>query len=211
MTVVFNKQLPGGLGELSLRPPTTAAEYDLVWRWWNARHVRGRWSVEFRLGPPDPDYGCHTREQLELYLRGLEEKQLDTEGHQPRALLGAVDGVDMCYLEVYGVGSSPLLGRAGLTADDRGMHLIIGSIAHLGRGLAEAIGLCIVDWQFETHPAARRFVIDPAAGNALAIKVAKTAARGALKEHRERLPHKLASLLTLERKAFERLAAAIAL
>jgi RimJ/RimL family protein N-acetyltransferase len=204
--MVLRRNLSDDLGQFTLREPSSQADYALIWQWWNARHVRGRWAVDFRLGAPDPGAKQHTQAQLERYLHDLRAAQQAEPKRRDllRAFIGAVDDVDACYLEVYGVSASPLLGLPGLDARDRGMHLIIGSMAHLGKGLAGAIGRVVLHWQFCEHPEAQCFVLDPSARNALAIRVAKDASHGLIEEIGDvRLPHKVASVLALRRSAYE--------
>jgi len=204
--IVLRRNLSHDLGEFTLREPTTSADFTLIWQWWNARHVRGRWSVGFRLGAPDPVTNQHTQTQLERYLRGLQSVHQTEPSRRDglRAFIGAVNDVDVCYLEVYGVSASPLLGVPELDARDRGMHLLIGSMTHLGKGLAGAIGRVILHWQFCEHPDAQCFVLDPSANNDLAIRVAKDASHGLIEEIGDvRLPHKVASVLAMRRSAYE--------
>lgn len=202
MSVVHQQNLSGNLGRLELRSPRLPEDLPLVWNWWTSRHVGRRWSWQTRLGAVDPTVGQYTLQQLAAYLGRMDGAD-NGAGRNSQALVGSVDGVDVCYLEVYSVSTSPLRGMPGLCAADRGMHFIIGSLAHLGRGLAEAIGRAVACWQFMTHPEARHFVVEPSATNALAIRAALRAGGGQLMDLGEvELPHKRARVFAMARSAF---------
>jgi RimJ/RimL family protein N-acetyltransferase len=84
------------------------------------------------------------------------------------------------------------------------MHLIIGSLTHLGRGFAEVIGNAVAAWQFSNHPDAQHFVVEPSATNDLAIRAALRAGGGHLLDFGEvQLPHKRARVFALARSALK--------
>jgi acetyl CoA:N6-hydroxylysine acetyl transferase len=169
----------------------------MVWRWWNADHVRGKWSMEIRLGPPRPE--GYSALDLASYL----ERLLAGDGHV-LPVIGMLDGVDMSYIEVYDVGASPLADHPELGSNDRGIHLIVGEPDFIGKGLITVIGMPLVAWQFATHPLSERVVVEPDAKNARAIRAAHSAAKDAGVQERAnvQLKHKMATLLFVERSSF---------
>lgn len=201
MTILYATDLPQDRGRFAIRPLALDDDLARVWKWWNADHVRGRWSVGVRLGPPPADgYGI---EHLARYLGRL---LAGDHGVQP--VIGMLDGVSMSYIEVYAVGSSPLADHPELAPDDRGIHLMIGEPAFVGKGLLTLIGMPIVGWQFAAHPRAARVVVEPDARNTRAIRAIQSASREVAVEERAnvQLPHKVANLMFVERTAFSALA-----
>ncbi len=202
MNIVHHQQLPAGRGLFELRSPRIPEDVPLVWSWWTSRHVGRRWSWQTRLGPLDATVGHYTPDQLAAYLNRMNGAPDASPPSNVQALVGSIDGVDVCYLEVYAVSASPLRDMPGLCPADRGMHLIIGSLSHLGQGLAEVIGNAVAAWQFSNHPDAQHFVVEPSATNDLAIRAALRAGGGHLLDFGEvQLPHKRARVFALARSA----------
>lgn len=201
MSILYTTDLPQNRGRFEIRPLSRETDLAMVWRWWNADHVRGKWSMGIRLGPPRPE--GYSVLDLTRYL----ERLLAGDSHV-LPVIGMLDGVDMSYIEVYDVGASPLADHPDLASNDRGIHLIIGEPDFIGKGLVTAIGMPLVAWQFATHPRAERVVVEPDAKNARAIRAAQNAAKDAGVQERAnvQLKHKVATLLFVERSSFAALA-----
>ena len=105
------------------------------------------------------------------------------------------------YVETYRVGDSPLADHRALAADDRGLHVMIGEVAYISKGVGAKIGPELVAWQLQAYPNARIVAAEPSAANKQAIRVA-THCPGAEDLGDIRLPHKLARLVITHRQAF---------
>ena len=200
-TSLYATDLPDGRGRFEIRPLVLDADLEMVWKWWTADHVRGKWSMEARLGAAAPGIG-HTIDDLERYL------QRSLAGNHVLPVIGMLDGTSMSYIEVYDVGASPLADHPELAPHDRGIHLIIGEPQFTGKGLLTLIGMPLLEWQFASHPRAERVVVEPDARNTRAIRAAHSAAKAAGVQERAnvQLKHKVATLLFVERASFAALA-----
>ncbi len=202
MTILYTTDLPQNRGRFDIRRLSLETDLAMVWRWWNADHVRGKRSMEIRLGPPRPE--GYSALDLARYL----ERLLAGGRHDVLPVIGMLDGVNMSYIEVYDVGASPLADHPELGSNDRGIHLIVGEPDFIGKGLVSIIGMPLVAWQFATHPRAERVVVEPDAKNARAIRAAHNAAKHAGVQERAnvQLKHKMATLLFVERSSLAALA-----
>jgi RimJ/RimL family protein N-acetyltransferase len=158
---LYAAELAPGLGRLELRRvDADVRDVSLLQRWLNANHVRDR----FQLDVPRDDRGRYSHRQVREHLKRLHA----VDG--AHASIGSLDGAQMSYWETYDVGSSPLAGHPQLSGGDRGIHVVVGSPEHVGRGLGAHLLRAVAIWQLDAHPEAARVVAEPNVRNHIAIR-----------------------------------------
>lgn len=180
-------------GRLELRDADADRDGSLLERWLNCDHVRDR----YQLDEPRDGQGRYSSRQVRRHL-----ERLSVSEHE-QASIGSLDGVDVSYWETYDVGHSPLAGYPGLDDLDRAVHLIIGSTAHVGRGLASVLLRAVAEWQLDGYPAASRVAAEPNVRNAVAIRAFRRS--GFRQLGMAELPDKRAVVMALQRHDVSRM------
>jgi RimJ/RimL family protein N-acetyltransferase len=145
-------------GVFQLVPVTLDRDLPLIVRWMNDPAVAAFWEL---AGPPDV---------TEEHLR----RQLTGDGRSVPCL-GVLNGNPMSYWEIYRADLDPLARHYPARPHDTGIHLLIGSVAHRGRGLGSALLRTVADLALDNRPACARVVAEPDLRNTPSVAAFLTA------------------------------------
>ncbi|MFJ6570570.1 GNAT family N-acetyltransferase [Streptomyces sp. NPDC091292] len=131
-------------GVFQLEPVRTDRDLPLLTRWMNDPAVAAFWEL---AGPPSV---------TEAHLR----PQLDGDGRSVPCL-GLLDGAPMSYWEIYRADLDPLARHYPARPHDTGIHLLIGGVAHRGRGLGTTLLRAVADLVLDHRPSCSRVIAEP--------------------------------------------------
>ncbi|MFF2848597.1 GNAT family N-acetyltransferase [Streptomyces sp. NPDC058001] len=131
-------------GAFRLEPVRTDRDLPLLTRWMNDPAVAAFWELD---GPPSI---------TEAHLR----PQLDGDGRSVPCL-GLLDGTPMSYWEIYRADLDPLARHYPARPHDTGIHLLVGGVAHRGRGLGTTLLRAVADLVLDHRPSCARVIAEP--------------------------------------------------
>lgn len=137
---------------LTFRPVELTRDLELIHGWMQAPHVVPFWNLNL----PREAF----RQHLEKALRAP---------HQA-LYLGLLDGVPMSYWECYWAADDVIGRYYSAQQDDQGVHLLIGPLQYLHKGLALPLLQAVVRGLFR-FPRTQRVIAEPDSRNAAMIHV----------------------------------------
>jgi len=132
------------VGVFHLVPVRVERDLPLITRWMNDPAVAEFWDL---AGPESV-----AEEHLSL--------QLDGDGRSVPCL-GVLDGNPMSYWEIYRADLDLLARHYPARPHDTGIHLLIGGVAHRGRGLGSTLLRAVADHVLDKRPSCARVVAEP--------------------------------------------------
>ncbi|WP_328937493.1 acetyltransferase [Streptomyces tauricus] len=132
------------VGAFHLIPVRLDRDLPLISRWMNDPAVAAFWE----LSGPDTATEGHLRAQLAGDGRSV-------------PCLGMLDGTPMSYWEIYRADLDPLARHYPARLHDTGIHLLIGGVAHRGRGLGTTLLRAVSDLILDRRPSCARVVAEP--------------------------------------------------
>ncbi|WP_406333303.1 GNAT family N-acetyltransferase [Streptomyces sp. NBC_00203] len=132
------------VGVFHLVPVRVERDLPLITRWMNDPAVAEFWDL---AGPESV-----AEEHLRL--------QLDGDGRSVPCL-GVLDGSPMSYWEIYRADLDLLARHYPARPHDTGIHLLIGGVAHRGRGLGSTLLRAVADHVLDKRPSCARVVAEP--------------------------------------------------
>ncbi|MEV3991319.1 GNAT family N-acetyltransferase [Streptomyces sp. NPDC049837] len=132
------------LGRFRLVPVRVERDLTLISRWMNDPAVAAFWEL---AGPESV---------TEAHLRA----QLDGDGRSVPCL-GVLDGTPMSYFEIYRADLDPLARHYPARPHDTGVHLLIGGVAHRGRGVGTTLLRAVSDLVLDNRPHCARVIAEP--------------------------------------------------
>ncbi|MDQ1035764.1 RimJ/RimL family protein N-acetyltransferase [Streptomyces sp. V3I8] len=131
-------------GVFHLVPVHVERDLPLVARWMNDPAVAAFWE----LSGPEKATEEHLRAQL---------------GGDGRSVpcLGVLDGTPMSYWEIYRADLDALARHYPARPHDTGIHLLIGGVAHRGRGTGTILLRAVSDLVLDRRPSCARVVAEP--------------------------------------------------
>lgn len=132
------------VGTFHLVPVRVDRDLRLISRWMNDPAVAAFWD----LAGPESVAERHLCRQL---------------GGDGRSVpcLGVLDGTPMSYWEIYRADLDLLARHYPARPHDTGIHLLIGGVAHRGRGLGSALLRAAADLVLDKRPSCARVVAEP--------------------------------------------------
>ncbi|WP_328844547.1 GNAT family N-acetyltransferase [Streptomyces sp. NBC_00258] len=131
-------------GVFHLVPVHLDRDLPLINRWMNDPAVAAFWELS---GP-----GTATEDHLRAQLGG--------DGRSVPCL-GVLDGTPMSYWEIYRADLDPLARHYPARLHDTGIHLLIGGVAHRGRGLGTTLLRAVSDLVLDRRPSCARVIAEP--------------------------------------------------
>lgn len=131
-------------GPFQLVPVCLPRDVPLVSAWMNDPAVAAFWE----LSGPEQVTEAHLRPQLEGDGRSV-------------PCLGLLDGTPMSYWELYRADLDPLARYCRTRPHDTGVHLLIGGVAHRGRGLGTTLLRAVADLVLDHRPRCTRVLAEP--------------------------------------------------
>ncbi|MFF3487191.1 GNAT family N-acetyltransferase [Streptomyces sp. NPDC002701] len=168
------------VGAFQLAPVRIDRDLPLITRWMNDPAVAAFWELS---GP-----GTATQEHLRA--------QLDGDGRSVPCL-GLLDGTPMSYWEIYRADLDPLARHYPARLHDTGIHLLIGGVAHRGRGLGTILLRAVSDLVLDRRPSCARVVAEPDLRNTPSVSAFLSA--GFRFSAEVELPDKKAALMVRDR------------
>ncbi|MGW6010873.1 GNAT family N-acetyltransferase [Streptomyces sp. NPDC055210] len=168
------------VGAFHLVPVHLARDLPLISRWMNDPAVAAFWEL---AGPSTA---------TEDHLRA----QLDGDGRSVPCL-GMLDGTPMSYWEIYRADLDPLARHYPARLHDTGIHLLIGGVAHRGRGLGTILLRAVSDLVLDRRPSCARVVAEPDLRNTPSVSAFLSA--GFRFSAEVELPDKKAALMVRDR------------
>lgn len=168
-------------GLLQLVPVHVARDVPLISAWMNDPAVAAFWE----LAGPEELTAAHLRPQLEGDGRSV-------------PCLGVLDGTPMSYWELYRADLDPLARHCRTRPHDTGLHLLIGGVAHRGRGIGSALLRAVADLVLDQRPLCTRVLAEPDVRNTPSVAAFLSA--GFRLSAEVRLPDKLAALMVRDRE-----------
>lgn len=163
---------------VDLRPAGAEDAAQIAWwmaqphiqRWW-----RQDWSVE----------------------RWAQELSRQSAGEHSTPCVAAVDAEDFGYVELYRVRHDRLAEYYPSDVHDWGVHVAIGDVTRIGRGLGRELLRALADALLRADPACRRVVAEPDIDNTPSVRA--FAAAGFVNQGELQLPEKRALLMVRTR------------
>ncbi|MFD1658608.1 GNAT family N-acetyltransferase [Streptomyces caeni] len=131
-------------GDFRLVPVHPGRDLPLVTRWMNDPAVAAFWNLA--------GDGSATERHLRAQLAG--------DGRSVPCL-GLLDGTPMSYWEIYRADLDLLARHYPARPHDTGIHLLIGGVAHRGRGLGATLLRAVADLVLDRRPSCARVVAEP--------------------------------------------------
>ncbi|WP_369199382.1 GNAT family N-acetyltransferase [Streptomyces sp. PU-14G] len=169
-----------GAGRFQLVPVRLPRDLPLVSAWMNDPTVAAFWE----LAGPEHVTEAHLRPQLEGDGRSV-------------PCLGVLDGTPMSYWELYRADLDPLARHCRTRPHDTGLHLLIGGVAHRGRGLGTVLLRTVADLVLAQRPRCARVLAEPDVRNVPSI--AAFLGAGFRYSDEVQLPTKRAALMVRDR------------
>ncbi|MFD6291347.1 GNAT family N-acetyltransferase [Streptomyces sp. NPDC060205] len=173
-------QTATAVGVFHLVPVHLARDLPLIRHWMNDPAVAAFWEL---AGP-----GTATEDHLRT--------QLDGDGRSVPCL-GVLDGTPMSYWEIYRADLDPLARHYPARLHDTGIHLLIGGVAHRGRGLGTILLRAVSDLVLDRRPSCARVVAEPDLRNTPSVSAFLSA--GFRFSAEVELPDKKAALMVRDR------------
>ncbi|MFG3260252.1 GNAT family N-acetyltransferase [Streptomyces sp. NPDC048172] len=167
-------------GLLQLVPVHLGRDLPLISAWMNDPAVAAFWELE------------GAEEVTSAHLR----PQLDGDGRSVPCL-GVLDGTPMSYWEIYRADLDPLARHCRTQPHDTGLHLLIGGVAHRGRGVGTALLRAVADLVLDQRPLCTRVLAEPDVRNT--PSVAAFLGAGFRYSAEVELPGKRAALMVRDR------------
>ncbi|GAA2092076.1 GNAT family N-acetyltransferase [Streptomyces albiaxialis] len=139
-------------GLLQLVPVHLGRDLPLISAWMNDPAVAAFWELE------------GSEEVTAAHLR----PQLDGDGRSVPCL-GVLDGTPMSYWELYRADLDPLARHCRTQPHDTGLHLLIGGVAHRGRGIGTALLRAVADLVLDQRPMCTRVLAEPDVRNTASV------------------------------------------
>lgn len=127
---------------ITMRPIDLHRDLDQLFEWVHHPHTIPNW----QLNKP--------KVQLYQHFRKAQENR-----HQSLFIV-AVDQQELCYAETYFAPYDRLANFCEVSADDYGLHLLIGPPHAIGQGYSELILCTLTDYLFTYHRA-KRVLVEP--------------------------------------------------
>ncbi|MEU9574627.1 GNAT family N-acetyltransferase [Streptomyces massasporeus] len=167
-------------GGFHLVPARLECDLPLICRWMNDPAAAEFWEL---AGPQEA-----TRDHLRAQLAG--------DGRSVPCI-GFLDGTQMSYWEIYRVDLDPLARHYPARPHDTGIHLLVGGVAHRGRGLGGLLLRVVADLVLERRPSCTRVIAEPDIRNTPSVAAFLTA--GFRFSAEVNLPAKRAALMVRDR------------
>jgi RimJ/RimL family protein N-acetyltransferase len=165
-----------------LRP--ACAEDAAKIAWWMAQpHIRQWWHQDW---------------SVERWAQELSEQ---TAGEHSTPCVVSIDSEDFGYLELYRVRHDRLAEYYASDEHDWGVHVAIGDVTRVGRGLGRRLLRSLADALLGTDPDCLRVVAEPDIDNTQSVRA--FAAAGFVKQGELQLPEKTALLMVRTRTVEE--------
>jgi RimJ/RimL family protein N-acetyltransferase len=164
--------------ELRVADPSDAPRIAL---WMQQPHVERWWQQSW---------------SVERWARELEQQ---VAGEHSTPYLVTVDGEDFAYVEVYRVRHDRLAKYYRFGEEDRGVHVAIGDVSRVGRGLGRELLRSLSERVFNTDPDCAQVVAEPDVTNVPSVRA--FAAAGFVQRRELQLPEKTALLMVRTRAA----------
>ncbi|ANW17718.1 GNAT family N-acetyltransferase [Streptomyces clavuligerus] len=132
------------VGTFRLAPVRIDRDLGLISHWMNDPAVAAFWDL---AGPEDVT-ADHLRARLPADGRSL-------------PCLGVLDSVPMSYFEIYRADLDPLARHYPARPHDTGVHVLIGGVAHRGRGIGSALLRAVSDLVLDHRARCSRVVAEP--------------------------------------------------
>lgn len=129
--------------------------------------------------------------------RWAQELERQSSGEHSVPCVAAVDTEDFGYVELYRVRHDRLAEYYSSGENDWGMHLAIGDINRVGRGLGRGLIRAVADALLRADPACERVVAEPDVQNTPSVRA--FAAAGFVQHGELQLPDKTAVLMVRTR------------
>ncbi|WP_326687572.1 MULTISPECIES: GNAT family N-acetyltransferase [unclassified Streptomyces] len=169
-----------GVGHFQLAPVHLGRDLPLISAWMNDPAVAAFWE----LAGPERVTEAHLRPQLEGDGRSV-------------PCLGVLDGAPMSYWELYRADLDPLARYCPTRPHDTGIHLLIGGVAHRGRGVGTSLLRAVADLVLDRRPLCSRVLAEPDVRNI--PSVAAFLGAGFRLSAEVQLPAKRAALMVRDR------------
>ncbi|MFF5315061.1 GNAT family N-acetyltransferase [Streptomyces massasporeus] len=167
-------------GGFHLVPVRLARDLPLICRWMNDPAAAAFWGL---AGPQEV-----TQDHLRAQLAG--------DGHSVPCI-GVLDGAPMSYWEIYRADLDPLARHYPARPHDMGIHLLVGGVAHRGRGLGGLLLRAVADLVLAQRPSCTRVIAEPDIRNTPSVAAFLTA--GFRFSAEVDLPAKRAALMVRDR------------
>jgi RimJ/RimL family protein N-acetyltransferase len=161
-----------------LRPATTSDASTIAW-WMVQPHIQKWWCQDW---------------SVERWAQAIEEQ---VAGEHSIPCLTSVNGEDFGYVELYRVRHDRLAEYYAWQEHDWGIHVAIGDIDRLGRGLGRRLLRALADALFRADPLSERVVAEPDVTNLPSIRAFEAA--GFVTQGELELPEKKALLMVRTR------------
>ncbi|CAL9581416.1 GNAT family N-acetyltransferase [Streptomyces sp. enrichment culture] len=144
--------VPTAAGRFQLVPVLLARDLPLISAWMNDPAVAAFWE----LAGPEVRTETHLRPQVEGDGRSV-------------PCLGVLDGTPMSYWELYRADLDPLARHFPTRPHDTGVHLLIGGVAHRGRGLGTLLLRTVADLVLDRRSRCSRMLAEPDVRNVASV------------------------------------------
>lgn len=131
-------------GVFRLVPVRLDRDLPLITRWMNDPAVDVFWELE----GPEEITAEHMNGQLRADGRSV-------------PCLGVLNGSPMSYWEIYRADLDPIARHYPARPHDTGLHLLIGAVAHRGRGVGTLLLRAVSDLVLDHRPSCTRVVAEP--------------------------------------------------
>ncbi|MFJ4283567.1 GNAT family N-acetyltransferase [Streptomyces massasporeus] len=167
-------------GGFHLVPVCLERDLPLIGRWMNDPAAAAFWEL---AGPQEV-----TQDHLRTQLAG--------DGRSVPCI-GVLDGAPMSYWEIYRADLDPLARHYPARPHDTGIHLLVGGVAHRGRGLGGLLLRAVSDLVLAQRPTCTRVIAEPDIRNTPSVAAFLTA--GFRFSAEVDLPAKRAALMVRDR------------
>jgi RimJ/RimL family protein N-acetyltransferase len=168
------------MGVFQLVPVRVERDLPLISRWMNDPAAAAFWGLS---GPRNV-----TEDHVLTQLAG--------DGRSVPCI-GVLDGLPMSYWEIYRADLDPLARHYPARPHDTGLHLLVGAVAHRGRGLGGLLLRAVADLVLVRRPSCARVIAEPDIRNTPSIAAFLTA--GFRFSAEIGLPDKRAALMVRDR------------
>ncbi|MCF6409369.1 GNAT family N-acetyltransferase [Pseudalkalibacillus salsuginis] len=169
--------------EISFEKVDYERDVERIHKWMNEPHVIPFWQLDY---------------PIEKFSKHLQKALADA--HQT-LWLGSLEGVPMSYWESYWVNGDVVEKCYEADRSDRGIHLLIGDTAYLGKGYSLPMLESMVGFQFQVHETTK-IIAEPDIRNEKMIHVFEQCGFERVKPIE--LPDKTGLLMFCHRDVFER-------